>query len=334
MNKEELLKAMNFVKVFVSNKKVDGSNLISFVKDHIYSFNGEVGIIKKFDSNINCSIDGITLLTLISKMNEDEVFLRVSKNRLGVISGNCKASLSVLDRSLVKELKYFEKQKKWKEIPVNFVEGIRATLFSSLKESSKGILSCLCFKDNLVTSCDNSQLSRFRFEGEISSFLLSNSESEKLCKYELTHYINNKDWVLFKGEDFFIFCRKIIGSYPDFEKFFNPDGIDIELPEGYKESLSRVGIIIGNGGDTNDGILYDNKLFVQSTGKEIIFIGENMTGEVKETLAYESKEKFSFSVKYKDFLSLVKRTNKFNMCNGRLVYSSDNYDHVVCLLKD
>lgn len=333
MNKTDLLNTLNQLKPIITQKKsIDQTDQIVFKEDSIYASNGDMYVIKKFSSPILGSVKGIQFISLISKLKEEEIDIKVKKNKIYINNANTKIKLNIPSEDEL--ILPFDLSniiiEGWKELPKNFIEALKIVSFSASKDPSDGVLTQLLINKENVLSCDRFRLSKYKLDTKMDSFLLPSSTADKLTNYSITEYRVEENYIYFRGDDIYIACLRIIEEYPKTDHLFNIDGLQLEFPIESKNIIDNVNILA-----TAEA---DEDRFINIIGDEnkLCFKGEGLYGSIEETIETDKLNDTSFNIKVhpRHLKQILNLTNKVVIGDDKLLFVGNNFKHVLALVKE
>lgn len=336
--KKDIEKILSSIRPNLAQKNMDSQlSHIFFTGQNILSFNGKVAINHLCKTEMNFSVDGQKLFSVISRMPGENITLTEKEDSLS-IKGESKAeaSLKIMkDISVLEQADFLNKKfLKWNPVPEGFNEGVNLCKFSVSKDLTKPALSCIYINEDKIFSSDNFRISKWEMDKKIpDSFLIPGNSANILSGFKISHYIIKSPWLHFKAEDdVVVSCLSVSAEFPDVEDFFNVKGSALILPEGSKELIEDVSVML------EEEFKQDEFIDISFSEKDsaIYFSGEGNLGSFKKALTSNTKIKKDFHIKINpDFLiSILNKETQITVDakSPRALFKRDNFSHVISLI--
>lgn len=328
IKREELLKALALLKPGIAkNDLIESSNQFCFMGNSIRSYNDEMQISIDFDTKINGALPVIELYKLLEKIPDEEIVINKEDNQVIIKGKKKKAKLVLSEISEVLESALIDKKKlkAWKNLPDDFVNGVKFCLFSISNDASEPILTCISIKDTNILSSDNNRVTKKSINGNISSELLIPGRiAKELIKYNPIKYCRTKSWIHFTNENNILFsCRAIDGTFPSTDRFFEVEGTKIRLPKNLKEIIDRSSIMTDEDEDLITLFFSNGKLICKGSGT-------NGSYEEESKIIYKGPDiKITVNpIFLSQILPLIKSVI---LGDNRLLFEGDGFSHVLAI---
>src|SRR5574340_1027700 len=251
MNRKNLVEVLQAVRPGLAKREViEQSTSFIFTKGQVLTYNDDIAVSHPIDLDIEGAVQAKELFNLLSKTTDEEVELRVEKSRLIVKGKKFRAGIILETKTNVKDMvEALGEMKKWETLPATFIDAIELCLFSTGKDMTKPLLTCVHCSGSDVVSGDGIRITAYDMgkKADMQSLNIPTAAARELKSYTPLKYSTTKGWVHFKTENDVVFsCRTFGGDYPK-EKSLNfvdkaADGDSVKLPDKLSESLERAGI--------------------------------------------------------------------------------------------
>ena len=300
-----------------------------FTGKRICTYNDKISISYPFPSGFRCSVSSKEFYEVVSKLSVEEINLDFINNELCLSSTKVKSGFTslqegeifnLLDSVLVKG--------NWLPLPKDFVKGISLCLFSTSRDFTQKFLSSICVRGNTVESSDDLRISSYCMEDTISKpFLLPFNSAKELVSYDISDYSIEDSWVHFKLSSGGIFTsRVILEEYPETKQFLDVEGISLELPHNLLNCIEIVSTL--SEGDYD----LDKKIEVVLEENHILCKGSNSSGWIEKKIPFSyNGEKVSFFINPLFFKQILEKTTKMTLDEGKALFSSGSFLHVMAL---
>jgi len=267
---------------------------ISFFPDGIAAMNEISFLFHKTDTQTDRKF-GVApeLFKIINNNKENDLTLKLGKKFLSVTSKSVKARLSYTEE--IEKDNIPEIPKKFKDLPINFVEALGKAKFASSKDEKNPEKYCFFVQKDNVFTTNNQMVAKAEFDEEVDGMMFPVEFFPVLKLFAPTKYFVSEGWVFFNLGDSTIGVRQIEPtelSEKIAEQFNKIENEKVDLPEGFKSIIEESGIFI----DSDMGI--DSISFKFRKG-EMILSSDNAKGEIKKSVPFETKmDSFILSQKY------------------------------------
>jgi len=260
------------------------------------------------------------------------------KDQTLLIKGEKKseASLKIMkDISILDQADFLHKKiLKWNNVSKEFNTGLNLCKFSTSKDLTKPALSCVFVNQNTILSSDNFRISKWEMEDGFSeTFLIPSNAANILSGFEITNYSIKGSWIHFKTkEDTIISCLSVSADFPDVEEFFDVKGSSLILPEGSKDLITDVSIML------DEDFKQDQFIDILFSEKDnvVYFSGAGNLGNFKKAVQSKTKIKKDFNIKINpDFLTaILNKETKITVNEDltRALFKRENFSHIISLI--
>lgn len=328
---KELLKALKETKAGTAKKTLTQEEpTYIFTETNLLTYNDQTCIQYPFESDFQCSIPATEFYDIISKIDDKEINLKLTEDKLAIKSKSVNANLSTIQQEdilqLIQDLG-IDSIKKWKKLPEDFIEGVFLSSFSVSKDMSQPYLTCIFVDDKRIISSDNYRISRYTMKSRTrQSFLIPGDSALALSKFEVKEYSLGESWAYFRTEDNVVFATRLVNEkYVGVDDLFEFEGKKIELPEDLKKTVEAVSILAEGDFDI------DKRIEVSIENKKIKCRGERDIGWMENTLPIRWKGKTSFFINPIFFGKILEKTNKMVIGEDRALFEMDNFEHLISL---
>lgn len=336
ISKKELINALDVIKPGLSNSEdtIDQSTSFAFIEDHIVTYNDSISISYPFETGITGAISAKELYNFLNKLSDskDQIEIKMKKREIIINAGKEGKAGIKIDKEVKLPLDELSGKDKYKKIPSTLITGLNFCSFSTSKDNSKPLITCVHVKGDIVESTDNYRATRFIIDKKVTKEFLIPAKSVKfLNQFDAKSYAVSKSWVKFKSKEGAIFaCRVFSQEYPDISGIMEVKGKKVKFPMIIKEAIERAAIFCEKEKSLS------SPMIEVSLKKNIITIkGEGDIGWFKESTKTKYKgEEFSFNIASDFLLDMLKKNNtcELDKKSHRVKFTSDEWEHVVLLL--
>lgn len=331
INRQEFIQALKQVSPGLANNAfIEGTDHFMFNNDFIYAFNDEITITKTFITKVNGSVNGPSLLKLLEKLKEEDVFISQEKNNLKIVSGRTEANLKLIPDIKIELPFKTSELNKWRKLPTNFIEALSFCIFSAATNDNRECFNCLFITEDNIIACDNLRVTKYNLDSKIKEpFLIPKNSVQHLIKYNPIKYSLETDgWVHFIDNDQVVFsARTVVNDFPDITDLFNIEGKRIRLPKEFAEAVSRADILVTADFDQ------DRYITVIVDKNTITCKGSGIHGTIKETMKQEyTGDILKFTAHPTHLQDILNRVQSTKVGEDKLLFSGKNFKHVISLI--
>ncbi len=300
----------------------------------IFAYNDLICISHPFETGFECSVKARDLYAIMENLGREEVFLSLDgeKNELAIETKSTKAGLVVHTIDTIREqieILNLDKIEKWNELPKDFIEGIKMSIFSTSSDQTSGILTCLYIENNSIWASDNYRISHYKMENPIEDkILIPALVAKELIVLPITHYSTSESWIYFQTTENLKFAfRKYSGEYDDCNDFFNVSGIKLNLPSSMRDLVQTTSVM------SSTAVSLDKQIHIEIKDKKATCSAENERGWIKKTLDidYDKKRKIKFSTNPDLFLEIIGKCKDMTVGDSCVLFESGAFRHVISL---
>ena len=341
INREKFSSILSSLMPGVSTRDIsEGLSDFTFKGDRIYSFNDRISVNHLLPENdIDCSVNGMKIYSIIQSMKGEEIEISLKNSTLSlknIDKEKAKASLKTSEINMADKIPVIPlTEKGWKQLPVDFIEGVHLCCFSVSKDLTRPHLTCISVNPESVVSSDNIRISQFLLSSKIETegFLLPGLAAKTLTRYGVIEFFEDKnDWVHFKTESECIFsARKVAGQFPDVDSFFDVNGIRVTIPEELKILSKEVSIM------AEEEFEIDRFITISFLKKEkrILCSGKGDSGFFEKSIEYEGRiqRDFSFIVNPFFLADVLKKETTMTLKEdlSRALFERSSFRHIMAL---
>ena len=311
----------NFLKVLesvtpglASRETVEQSSCIVFDKGRVITFNDSVACSRESPINIQGAVKAKPILDLLSKMNEDDIEIRIDGDSMMIEGVRRKAKLR-MEHDVTLPISSVETPDTWRKLDPDFSEAIGIVHSCASTEESQFELTCIHIHPNFVEACDRFQIARFPLATGVANSILVKAESiKKIIGFDMTEVCETDSWIHFRNPAGLVLsCRRYLDQYKDLSRFLSPEGTEpATLPGGLEEVVKRAEVFsIDNAAG--------NHLIIELKADRVMIQGEGTTGwyrEMKEAKYSGPPTRFIISPKLIN--EVVKKTSDVRIGDGRV----------------
>lgn len=337
ISKKELLKALETIKpgLSITEDTIEQSTSFAFIEDHIVTYNDSISISYPFKSNIKGAVSAKELYTLLNKLSskKDILNLEIKDNELRINAGKEGKAGIKIEKDVLLPLNEIKTDNKWDKIPKKLIEGLKFCSFSTAKDNSKPLLTCIHVKDKIIESTDNFRATRFYLDKKVKEFLIPANSIKFLEKFPAIKYNVTKSWVNFKSKEGALFsCRIFNQEFPDFSNILEVKGKKIKFPDIIEEAIDKAAIFCEKGETVSSPMIE-----IKMKKDTIIIKGEGDIGWFKKIIKTKYQGSyFTFKIASDFFVTMLKINNEciLDKESKRVKFSSENWEHIFLLLME
>lgn len=332
VNRQALLDILNILRPAVATKDiVEHADSFIFKDGLAWGYNDEIAISHPLPAGIDLTgaVIAEPLIKLLNKMKDEEIGLTTDEKELRIQTKNSAAGipLKVSDGFLVEAIPMPE-QDDWKTIPAGMIKALSLAARSASTDMSKPILTHVYTHDGLIIGCNNFGLTVCKVEGLGTKPwpLLPAAVIPHLVRFEPDMVAFTKGWIHFVNKnDCILSCRSGIGDYPDIQGILKVVGKEITFPKELSGVLERAGIF------SETEFASDQRVTLTAEKGVLKVEGHGPVGWFKETVPFESKEAFSFSVHPEYIITAMDFGRTMTLGKNVLLIKGKGFTHVVAL---
>lgn len=346
MNRKKLEEVLLLIKPGLAKKTTDINQTTHFIfnGDEAITFNDRICISHPFKTNFSCSVPADEFYQIITKIIDDEIDISTELGEDGNLQGltikgkKVKARIAAQSEGQVIEminiLDFPEARKIAKPIPKDFKEGLSLCIFSTAKDMSSPILTCLYINGGIIASTDDLRIGEYKMEKSLKKrFLLPASAVAELLKFDIVKFSlsppdesGESSWAFFHTEDNVAFCCRLVsGQFPDYAPFLEgfPEE-ELELPEEIQSMIETAAVLANEESD-------EKEIEVIIDSGKIKCKGQNKIGWIESESRIQTKTNARFVINSSFFHHILSHTKKMSFSEGKALFKSGQFRHVIAL---
>lgn len=327
INREEILRKLEQVRPGLAVREViEQSAAFVFREGHVFTFNDEVFARVALPSDLTGAVHAAPLLTLLSKLADEEVELAVSGGEL-LVNGKRGRSGIKMEAEVLLPIESVEIPTEWAELNPEFVDAVEIVQTCASGNDTNFNLTCIHIHPDWLEACDNYQITRYPLKTGVSEPILVRKEAIKhIIGLGMNEIAFGASWIHFRSPvGLSLSCRRWTEKYPDYTPILNVTGTKTVLPGGLGEEVAKAEIFSADNAR-------DNQVLVQLKEDRLRLKGEGAHGwyESRAKIAYRGPE-ISFLIAPKLLTEITGRTNECEIAPGRLKIDAGRFFYLACL---
>jgi len=336
VNREQLWRMLTIVQPGLASKEiVEQSSSFIFRKGFVHSYNDLLYVQAPLPTKgLEGAVPAEELLTLLDRMEDDEVELEMGKGELLISGKRTKAGVRMDAEVTLPVDKFINLKGAWKKVPKGLVEGLATSYQYATNSLARPELTAVHVKETFVEACDGFQMVRVPC-GKVSKELLIPAHViSELIEYPVTQYMVGKDgWFHLRTEEKVgIGTRqtKTNDKYPDLAPFLKrtKDMKQVRFPSTLLQSVERAKIF------SIAEFKQDERVLVKFAGGKLVIRAQSEKGWVEETLRTRFKDTLQFQVQPELLLMVVDKSNEVLVGTDRMLVQHDDATYAISLFKD
>lgn len=306
-----------------------------FGDNFISTCNGKVCVYMPMETGINCSVNSADLLKTLKAIDDDEIELELSDDKLIITSKSTDVELA--SRSSAGDIGKFIKginhgKLKFTELPKDFLQGLELCAFSTTKDVTSRFHSVFC-DGKAVFSTDTYRVSVYELAEEDENLILALPYYivQELIKYPVVGYCQKDDWFHFETEDGAVFGGLMIQADPfdyeaQLETFDEEDAEQIKLSKELKPAIDSISWM------SNEAVEVDKVLDLTFHKEKITMKMAKESGKIQKTLPCNYKGK-KLTVKFVPrFLSqILEKATTMQISGEQAMFKTKGFVHLMHL---
>ncbi len=335
VNRLELINVLAKIKPGIADKEIiEQTDHFIFEKERIWTYNDQISISQKFNSNLIGAVKATEFYNLLDKIEDEELDITMMNETFLIQNNNILINININPDIKIKFSRKID-DKKWQKLPDDFIESLTMCIFSTSSNMMQPELTCLWVNDKTIFSTDRFRATKKEMNtGVKTSFLIPALVVQELKNYKVNKiYLEDEGWLHFIDDQNTMFsCRtfKDVKYLKQLEKYFEVEGELIEFPDNLKSVIERVKILVTADFNTDKFIsftLYNNKLLCEAKGSY---------GSIKEKININYKgERICFKVNPDFFIDILTQIKSVIVGKTLLFQNQDKkFKHIICLVSD
>lgn len=336
VDRQKLIDILSKIKPGLAKKQIiEESTHFIFTGEDVLTYNDNICIIHPFKTDFKCSVIANEFYKIITNIEIDEIELYLEENKLKIYADKTKANLITSDGgkifSMINNFKLNEIMENLIPLQEDFLKGVELCMFSTSKNSSNAILTCISINKDIITSSDDLRISQYKMKNSMNCSILIPAKSiMELIKFPVIDYYISDGWIFFSTKEDILFCSRLVsGEYYDCSKFFeNIDGVEIDLPKEISKMIEISSIITEGEYDA------DKLINLEIKDGKIKCKGESSIGWIENEIEINSKSTIKFLINPIFLIKILEYSSKMIYKDNRILFNFDNFKHLMALKVD
>jgi hypothetical protein len=326
VNREELLQSLLSVQPGVSVKEVtEQSNCVVFMDGAIVTFNDEISCRCKTHLKIEGAIEAAPLISLLSKLQEDEIEVDVSENKLRIVGKKRRAEMP-MQETITLPVDAVEQPGKWLKLSEEFADAISLVEHCASKDDSLFNITCVHVHPKWIEASDRFQIARYKLDTGIEKSILVRRDSIKhITSMGVTRFCETENWIHFKNPlGLVMSCRRYVDDYPELTAILKMEGTPATLPKGIAQAADIASIF--------SAANVEDQVMVELRAGKMRLSGEGPSGKYTEVkkLNYQG-EPMKFLIAPDLLSEISKRYNDCHISATKLKVNGNKFTYLTCL---
>ena len=327
INREEFLNELELAQPGLATREIiEQSSCFVFKDNRVLTFNDEVACSLKSKLKITGAVRAAPLLSILRKMNEDEVEVEVVGGALR-IKGKRREAGVVLEAEVQLPVDRIDVPDKWKPLAPEVVEAIKLAQHCASNDESNFELTCVHLHPKWIEACDSFQLTRVKCKSGISAPTLVRRDALKhIVSLDVNEFAETEAWLHFRNATGLVLsCRRYNETYPDVSALLKFEGKPLTIPKGLKDAADKAAVFSSEAVTSNDVLveLRPGKVRVQGRG------ASGWYREIKK-IVYDGPP-IAFSIAPELLMEITEKHNDAEIAEGKLRIRGERWVCIVCL---
>jgi DNA polymerase III sliding clamp (beta) subunit (PCNA family) len=335
MTRDELLPILKHVAKFVAGRQSKAAmwQQLCFRDNLVYGYNGETGIIRGCPLGIRGSVPAERLVSLISRMPNEEIKIAMKGNNFRIQCAGNNANLPTAPAEKYPD--FLPAQYTDSPCPDNLQEAVKTV--ARVVDDKAGISKNfgVALHDKYVYSTDGLRATRYNLNGSVGTgtFFISPKSAKTLTSLPSPHTLMQWDNVfglLFEPKGFW--CSTVLSAKFPIKMVDDcvsrPQKDVVELPENITAVMSRMQVMTDELDRYVELEAKHGELCLSSSIRE--------GGDVNESLAWNVPAEFKICVNPQHFIEATQLTRRIDLIqlheDNRLHFVGDGFDHILTLV--
>jgi len=326
INKQELVEALTAAKQATSNDHEQSSCFI-FSNTELWAGNAEITIVCVLNSGIEGAVDAVNFLSVIDRMNGEEISITDKGTKLIVKCGKTKAQIRI-NKKIVLERPSVPVEG-WVDVPYDFAESALFCIYNSASQLN-GCPYVLLIKNSDLFYTTGGRLVKKTMASSMDCDILVPLETiKKLNKHRMDKCSTEDGSIHFKNAAMTISCRTSIEKYPreTLESTLKVEGKEIPFNPDLYDALDRVSSIF-KGSEKMDMVV---KMSIEKN--KMTLSGKGIYGDITEVVEVQCEDKKDIVVESR-FLPRSNTNIETMIIGEHLLLTGDNFKSVSCGIKE
>lgn len=329
VNREQLLAVLDSVSPGLSEKEyLEQSSCFVFKEGVIQTFNDEISC--RMDSGlaeVSGAVSAKKLLEVLRKLKEDELDVRVERDKLAV-EGQGRTARFALEAEVFLPVEHVEAPGEWRELPPDFLDAAQLVQSCAGRDETQFELTCVHVSPKWLEASDGCQLIRYVLNtGVEEAYLLRRAAAKHAAQLGACETSLTAAWAHFRCPSGLVLsARRHSGSFPRYGDLLRLSGEAVSLPKGLADEAEIAGLFSS---ETPDLDLVTVRLDEGSVSLRAMGLtGEYTAGPFKALYAGPA---MTFSISPALLAAVVKRYSEARITEGRLVVDGGRWRYVSML---
>ena len=330
--KSDLLGALEIVKPGLANREIiEQVTSFAFINGMVVTYNDRISIAHPVPGlELEGAVVADNLYKFLSKIKDEEIELEVEGNEIIITSGRSKAGLTLQSEIKLPLKRELETKAKWKDLPENFVEGMKFVMSACSKDMSMPIYTAVHVnKEGYVEGTDRYRIAHFELSSEmpVETFLLPATSAVEVVKLQPTKIAEGGGWMHFQTEEgTIISCRIYAEEFPSSKAFLKMEGAKLILPKTVEEVLDRAMIFA-----KRDHLL-DESVDITVSNNRLKVSAKAEAGWFKEetNMRYEG-DPIMFSIAPYLLKGILSKTQGCEITSNKLKFEGEGWKYITTL---
>jgi hypothetical protein len=270
------------------------------------------------------------LLKFLTKCTDEEIDMEIEENELLIKTRKAKVGL-VLHKEIKIPIKEIGDPQEWEKIPEDFLESVKLTLFSTSKDMTSPVLTCIHVHNKMVESFDKFRVTNFVMGKKFPSgnWTFPSWNIKHLLNFEPIEFTSTKGWGHFRTEQGVIFSFRIYtDTYPDISKFLNVKGKELKIPGDVIEILERASII------GKEDFEVDEWAELEVTEGSLLISTKSDNGWFTEKcrIKYKDDVPIKFIINPSFLIEILKLQTTATVGENSISFKGENFTHCISLV--
>jgi len=332
VNKEKLLHQLQCVSHGLSPRDIiEQSSCFVFKDGEIMTYNDEVACRVKTDIKLAGAVRAKPLMSLLEKLDEEEVTLTANEGELTVEGKGRRRAGIQMENEVLLPVGNVDRPEKFKDLHVDFIDAVNTAKDCTLKDQSKFWATCVNLHPKWIESSNDAQIFRHVLPTNIKKpTLVRGSSIKSIVDVDVTQFSETENWLHFRNKDGLIVSirRYFEDTYPSdrITQIIKFSGTKIILPKGLGEATDRASIF------SEENAEDDCQVLVTLQPGKIRVRGQGVSGWYTETkkLRYKGPA-LDFCIQPRLLAELTRKYEQCEITNDRLKVNGGAWSYVTCL---
>lgn len=325
VNKSFMVSILDKLKVGLLQKGVvEQYKYIIFDGEYIKTFNGKICVFFPFKTDFICAVPSNELIRIIKGMHDEEISLEIINNQFIISSENVDSGLNTMkdvdDCDMGPLPRLFR-------LPEDFKQALDLCSFCCSTDVTDPLNGVYVKGDNVYGS-DDIRISHCKIGKELKfPFLIPLESVLSLKDFNIIKYGFNEGWIFFKDLDGSFFCSRLIDQdyNEDPSEFFEFEGKEIIFPDGMKEMVEKVLVLVEGDSDI------EKKINVVISEGKLTCKASNDKGWINTHVVVPIDKDITFSINPLFFIQILNKVEVAVIGEDRILFETEKFKHLIAL---